>query len=103
MILAPRLAAFFRKVAATGWFCPGRAPMMIMQSLSLAAMKGAVTAPEPMPSLSAATEEAWHSRVQWSTLLVWTAVRIRSEEHTSELQSLMRISYAVFYLKKTKT
>src|SRR3546814_3070352 len=24
----------------------------------------------------------------------------RSEEHTSELQSLMRISYAVFYLKK---
>src|SRR3546814_19672378 len=28
---------------------------------------------------------------------------IRSEEHTSELQSLMRISYAVFCLKKKKT
>src|SRR3546814_6018443 len=27
---------------------------------------------------------------------------IRSEEHTSELQSLMRISYAVFCLKKKK-
>src|SRR3546814_3165830 len=27
----------------------------------------------------------------------------RSEEHTSELQSLMRISYAVFRLKKNKT
>src|SRR3546814_2033705 len=27
-------------------------------------------------------------------------VRLRSEEHTSELQSLMRISYAVFCLKK---
>src|SRR3546814_2389486 len=27
---------------------------------------------------------------------------IRSEEHTSELQSLMRISYAAFCLKKTK-
>src|SRR3546814_4904768 len=27
-------------------------------------------------------------------------VQIRSEEHTSELQSLMRISYAVFCLKK---
>src|SRR3546814_9896929 len=27
----------------------------------------------------------------------------RSEEHTSELQSLMRISYAVFCLKKTST
>src|SRR3546814_1782700 len=28
-------------------------------------------------------------------------LRFRSEEHTSELQSLMRISYAVFCLKKT--
>src|SRR3546814_9456491 len=27
---------------------------------------------------------------------------VRSEEHTSELQSLMRISYAVFCLKKQK-
>src|SRR3546814_7477917 len=31
---------------------------------------------------------------------VW---RIRSEEHTSELKSLMRISYAVFCLKKKNT
>src|SRR3546814_2978705 len=31
--------------------------------------------------------------------LVWPAF-LRSEEHTSELQSLMRISYAVFCLKK---
>src|SRR3546814_1328845 len=30
------------------------------------------------------------------------AVSARSEEHTSELQSLMRISYAVFCLKKKK-
>src|SRR3546814_3938897 len=29
-------------------------------------------------------------------------VMVRSEEHTSELQSLMRISYAVFCLKKKK-
>src|SRR3546814_10202978 len=29
-------------------------------------------------------------------------IDLRSEEHTSELQSLMRISYAVFCLKKTK-
>src|SRR3546814_1016919 len=29
--------------------------------------------------------------------------QIRSEEHTSELQSLMRISYAVFCLKKKKS
>src|SRR3546814_1192053 len=31
------------------------------------------------------------------------AKTLRSEEHTSELQSLMRISYAVFCLKKKKT
>src|SRR3546814_3407779 len=31
---------------------------------------------------------------------VRTAEPVRSEEHTSELQSLMRISYAVFCLKK---
>src|SRR3546814_7779662 len=30
------------------------------------------------------------------------SIRLRSEEHTSELQSLMRISYAVFCLKKKK-
>src|SRR3546814_1164237 len=30
-------------------------------------------------------------------------VKLRSEEHTSELQSLMRISYAVFCLKKKTT
>src|SRR3546814_10491940 len=34
-----------------------------------------------------------HSMILWG----------RSEEHTSELQSLMRISYAVFCLKKKKT
>src|SRR3546814_12358676 len=32
----------------------------------------------------------------------FTATSSRSEEHTSELQSLMRISYAVFCLKKKK-
>src|SRR3546814_2470539 len=34
---------------------------------------------------------------------VWRSRWKRSEEHTSELQSLMRISYAVFCLKKKKT
>src|SRR3546814_10106500 len=36
----------------------------------------------------------------WASIVVITVVR--SEEHTSELQSLMRISYAVFCLKKKK-
>src|SRR3546814_6494311 len=33
----------------------------------------------------------------------WFRKQVRSEEHTSELQSLMRISYAVFCLKKQHT
>src|SRR3546814_6558731 len=37
-----------------------------------------------------------------STLLRLLTGELRSEEHTSELQSLMRISYAVFCLKKKK-
>src|SRR3546814_7250361 len=35
--------------------------------------------------------------------LTLRSLRRRSEEHTSELQSLMRISYAVFCLKKKNT
>src|SRR3546814_2151741 len=42
----------------------------------------------------------------WSDALAaehkMTLASFRSEEHTSELQSLMRISYAVFCLKKKK-
>src|SRR3546814_3858240 len=37
-----------------------------------------------------------------SERFAWTQILERSEEHTSELQSLMRISYAVFCLKKKK-
>src|SRR3546814_2024829 len=40
----------------------------------------------------------WHD--DRSTRGMFTPVLSRSEEHTSELQSLMRISYAVFCLKK---
>src|SRR3546814_8160171 len=49
------------------------------------------------------------NKVGQVTGLAWTEVggdlltiEVRSEEHTSELQSLMRISYAVFCLKKKK-
>src|SRR3546814_9487344 len=41
-------------------------------------------------------------RVGPHTLRHSFATHLRSEEHTSELQSLMRISYAVFCLKKKK-
>src|SRR3546814_10828901 len=41
----------------------------------------------------------WCSVLANVAIMAWL-VRSRSEEHTSELQSIMRISYAVFCLKK---
>src|SRR3546814_17376014 len=59
-------------------------------------------------ALASATSMCHHcTRVSSSSFLIQAATRTmppwaRSEEHTSELQSLMRISYAVFCLKKKK-
>src|SRR3546814_2589075 len=50
--------------------------------------------PTSLRASSAATVSSHSTRTKYS------AVSGRSEEHTSELQSLMRISYAVFCLKK---
>src|SRR3546814_6796122 len=44
----------------------------------------------------------WRRRAEPTPLPVQALDQARSEEHTSELQSLMRISYAVFCLKKKK-
>src|SRR3546814_8442441 len=52
--------------------------------------------PEGSPDIAPAALEA---ALAWKNAF---AERSRSEEHTSELQSLMRISYAVFCLKKKK-
>src|SRR3546814_2567588 len=66
----------------------------------------------PIPAAAArrrtiAKALAWGRGVSLSRLVLRAIVRNsgplrRSEEHTSELQSLMRISYAVFCLKKKK-
>src|SRR3546814_4633093 len=53
-----------------------------------------VTMVSRLPSFTEARKKRPSST--WRTKSFW-----RSEEHTSELQSLMRISYAVFCLKKT--
>src|SRR3546814_5737750 len=62
-----------------------------------------------MPDLEVVVDECiceGHKVVTSSTVMGTLATPLfgyRSEEHTSELQSLMRISYAVFCLKKKKT
>src|SRR3546814_5011653 len=55
-----------------------------------------------MPLPSGGLWFAKGQRVQPEPLLE-ALLKLRSEEHTSELQSLMRISYAVFCLKKKRT
>src|SRR3546814_2571023 len=42
----------------------------------------------------------WRGRDQYPSRVRMHALGLRSDEHTSELQSLMRISYAVFCLQK---
>src|SRR3546814_1980120 len=44
----------------------------------------------------------WRAPVALALITLFALTILRSEEHTSELQSLMRISYAVFCLKKKK-
>src|SRR3546814_8847792 len=56
-----------------------------------------VIRPRLMPHLSLST-----LAIGARQLVVHEALEMRSEEHTSELQYLMRISYAVFCLKKNK-
>src|SRR3546814_3232942 len=47
-------------------------------------------------------DDVVHMRIAFERHQLVDRDRSRSEEHTSELQSLMRISYAVFCLKKKK-
>src|SRR3546814_2206805 len=49
------------------------------------------------------TELQRDGRITMTALAARVGLSKRSEEHTSELQSLMRISYAVFCLKKKLT
>src|SRR3546814_3713414 len=58
------------------------------------------------PLASGFTKRLSDSCLGWMKLprrLMTQKLKGRSEEHTSELQSLMRISYAVFCLKKKRT
>src|SRR3546814_10682027 len=93
------------------WVVPHQANMRILQGtakkLGLAPEKVVVTvdrhANTSAASVPLALDEAVRDgRVKQGDLVVLEAMGGRSEEHTSELQSLMRITYAVFCLKKKK-
>src|SRR3546814_5479060 len=86
------------------------APTAAIQMLPLAEAMPDFVAQNPMPLLSAdigpklwlggAVRTQTHNDRDHN--LACVIAGRRSEEHTSELQSLMRISYAVFCLKKKK-
>src|SRR3546814_9962565 len=68
-------------------------PMATQRDLSLAYSPGVAV---PVKAIAEDPAKAYDYTIKGNL------VAVRSEEHTSELQSLMRISYAVFCLKKKK-
>src|SRR3546814_3893278 len=96
-----RLATFFiiigcMHVSATAW--PQTANSTMSVSLKKVPLEEALT--------TIAEKSGYHLLYNDEKLAntdAHVSIKIRSEEHTSELQSLMRISYAVFCLKKKKT
>ena len=77
---------------------PLRSPHL-MHSKTLALLRGSAP-PQPPPHAQQTLGAA--SRLRPSAAPTSCTAKARSEEHTSELQSHVRISYAVFCLKKKK-
>src|SRR3546814_2640157 len=82
------------------------APLELSPSLSILESSSALASAEDRESSRGRLQAILRSaggtdRVDWQPTLLWSASLGRSEDHTSELQSLMRISYAVFSLYKT--
>src|SRR3546814_997509 len=96
----PSIAALVARVVTAGWrgVLPFIAAMWIGEAIWLSlAVWGLAAVAESLHLLFTVIK---YAGVAYLLYLAW---RMRSEEHTSELQSLMRISYAVFCLKKKKT
>src|SRR3546814_6061149 len=104
------------EIARTEWYREGRVPLHTLRAdidygeatafttygtcgVKVWVFKGEIMAHDPMAQDKRLAEQqpggGGHQRFS-------SSVPSRSEEHTSELQSLMRISYAVFCLKKKK-
>src|SRR3546814_3189818 len=81
-----------RRLTATGWMIFPNEPYGLHASTFLP-LNLAVCAGVPFTRRNIVNSHEAH-QATWQNY--------RSEEHTSELQSLMRISYAVFCLKKKK-
>src|SRR3546814_2081875 len=97
MILATTVAGFTGAVAAIkGHDARSLLPQVETPTLVIAGANDAAVPPEAVRATAALIPGAAFE------VVTGAAHQVRSEEHTSELQSLMRISYAVFCLKKKK-
>src|SRR3546814_1512771 len=98
-LFAPVMAKLFGWNAVLGLTC---IPLTIVFVIYMIFAKDSPNQPAPKP-LRAYLHPLKDADAWWFMLFYGvTFGGFRSEEHTSELQSLMRISYAVFCLKKTK-
>src|SRR3546814_10582545 len=85
------LAFFVAAIPAFGLLGSEFIPQLDEKNLAFASTR--------VPSVSLDQSLAMERKVEEAVIKI-PEVALRSEEHTSELQSLMRISYAVFCLKK---
>src|SRR3546814_4060000 len=110
----PRIASFRRSAICGNMMVPDRCALGCRGSRSTNAVIGAVakecvsssSSVPPRPTTKLNRSQTTHLRLMPAQLRRWNSKNsrlrslLRSEEHTSELQSLMRLSYAVFCLKK---
>src|SRR3546814_4799452 len=110
-ILSPLAKRLERRTAVTA----SRPSTMPLPGTGVTASASSIVARPDAGSVAAAADEKERSTLSKSSTTVCGVAGVvnnaaannigfknRSEEHTSELQSLMRISYAVFCLKKKK-
>src|SRR3546814_2847064 len=90
----------FLGILAIGWSLVWRARSALIQGVFLGALGLGVLASTAYRVLVVNQPEAELMGLFGIIALAVNVAAARSEEHTSELQSLMRISYAVFCLKK---
>src|SRR3546814_3206828 len=101
----PDSVLWVKEFAAIGSM-PGEAPPQMIEIEAVGAIAILLEKRSMMPNSSASGQgprsSASFLEAASASLRMRAKIFLRSEEHTSELQSLMRISYAVFCLKKKK-